>query len=150
MIFDKIENIELYFQLGERIKQALIYIRETDFTKLKTGKHNIDGDKLFVLVNEYKTKDISECVMEAHKKYIDLQYMYKGCEKIACSILTDQEPTKNYDSENDYSLYKPFDFSIIKLETGTFALFFPDDIHMPGIVHNESKNIKKIVVKILI
>jgi len=150
MIIDKIENIELYFHLGERIKQALIYIRETDFSKFEAGKHNIDGDNLYVLVNEYITKDISECLMEAHKKYIDLQYMYNGCEKIACSILTNQEPTKNYDSENDYALYNPIDYSMIKLESGTFALFFPEDLHMPGIINKIPKNIKKIVVKILI
>jgi len=150
MILDKIENSSLYFPLGERIKQALIYIKETDFTKLESGKHNIDGDKLFVLVNEYKTKNISECMMEAHKKYIDLQYMYNGCEMMACSILTEQKPTKNYDTEGDYALYNPTDYSLIKLETGTFVLFFPDDLHMPSIMHNKPEDIKKIVVKILI
>jgi len=150
MILDKIENIELYFPLGERIKQALVYIRETDFTKLKEGRYYLDSNKLFALVNEYKTKDISECIMEAHKKYIDLQYMYNGCEMIAYSILTNQKPTKSYDSENDYGLYKPEDFSLIKLEQDTFVVFFPDDLHMPSIKCNESESIKKIVVKILI
>lgn len=150
MILDKIENIELYFQLGERIKQALCYIRDSDFSELKAGKHYIDGDKLFVLVNEYKTKNICDCLMESHKKYIDLQYMYKGCEMIACSILTKQEPSKSYDSVGDYTLYNPIDYSMIKLETGTFVLFFPDDLHMPSIMHNEPENIKKMVVKILI
>jgi len=150
MVLDKIKNIGQYSLLSERIGQAIGYICNTDFSDLKVGKYDIDGEKLFALVNEYKTKDICECEMEAHEKYIDLQYMYYGCEMIACSILTDQKPVKSYDAEGDYALYNPIDYSMIKLENGTFALFFPDDIHMPGIMHKEPENIKKIVVKILI
>jgi len=67
MIIDKIENIELYFHLGKRIKQALTFISETDFNKFEKGKYIIDGDNLYVLVNEYKTKNISECFWEVHK-----------------------------------------------------------------------------------
>lgn len=68
MIIDKLANAHLYFGLGERINKALTYIKETDFSKMELGKYEIDGDNIFALVNEYKTKDQNEGKLEAHKK----------------------------------------------------------------------------------
>jgi YhcH/YjgK/YiaL family protein len=150
MILDKIENCELYFKLGTRIQQAFEYLRNLDFSDLKAGKYHIDGDRLFALVIEYETKKADECLMEAHRKYLDLQYMYKGSEKIGYLLFDNQEIIKNYDSEGDYALYNQTNHSLFSFNAGSFVIFYPNDLHMPNIMLTEPEKIKKIVVKILI
>lgn len=150
MILDNIKNCGIYFSLGKRMEQALRFICNTDFSNYKAGKYPIDNVNLFFLVNEYQTRQINDCLLESHKKYYDLQFMFNGKEKIGHSLLKNQIITKTYNSENDYVLYKPENLSFINLFESEFAVFFPDDLHMPGIKINEPENIKKVVVKILI
>ena len=80
MIIDKLSNTHLYSGFGERINKAFTYLKETDFSNMEIGKHEIDGENIFALVNEYNTKDESEGKLEAHKKYIDVQFVAKGSE----------------------------------------------------------------------
>jgi YhcH/YjgK/YiaL family protein len=150
MIIDNVKNCEKYYSLGNRIEQALKFIGSTDFSIYNAGKYNIASDRIFFLVNEYQTKSMNDCVLESHKKYIDLQFMYSGTEKLGHSLLTNQVVSKKYDPESDCVLYKPEDLSLIKLLKGEFAIFFPNDLHMPGIMIEKPENVKKIVVKILI
>lgn len=149
MILDIVDNIERYFCLGKRIKKALEYIRDNDFSTIEKGKHLIDGENIFALVNDYDTKLNNECLMEAHKKYIDLQYMYEGSELIGHQILSNQETTVEYNKDLDYAIFKPDNYSILILEKGQFVLFFPNDLHMPGIMNKKSEKVRKIVIKIL-
>ena len=56
MIIDKIENAHLYKNIGERINNSFEYIKATDLKNLPAGKYAIDGENIFALVSEYKTK----------------------------------------------------------------------------------------------
>jgi len=148
MIIDQISNISRYAGLSENIVKALSFIRVTDLQSLDKGRQDISGDDVYCIVDEYKTKSPDEGKLEAHRKYIDIQTVISGSEHIGYESLSDQEIIQAYDDEKDYALYrgKP---SFIKLEPGSFAIFFPDDLHMPGI--NEHKtDVKKLVVKVRI
>ena len=83
------------------------------------------------MVHEYNTKDKKKAKLEAHRKYIDIQYIHSGVELIGVAAFKDQIPITD-DTEKDLAFYEG-DASFIKLETGMFAIFFPDDLHMPGI-----------------
>ena len=74
MIIDKIENANLYKNLGDRIQKSFDYIKQTNLKKLQPGRYDIDGDNIFALISEYQTKVESEGKLEAHKKYIDVQF----------------------------------------------------------------------------
>ena len=74
MILDKIENYKLYVNINQRIARAFTYILETDFSQLSLGKHLIEGEDIFALLQEYDTKEIENCKLESHKKYIDIQF----------------------------------------------------------------------------
>ena len=150
MIIDKIENAPLYFGIHEGIKKALKYIQHTDFSGLEKGKHEIEGDSIFSIINEYETKDIGiDCLLESHLKYIDVQYVHDGHEKIGITSLYNQNAVKTYNSTDDYMLYKePFD--LITLKQGMFAIFFPDDMHLPGITAKETTKVKKVVIKVML
>lgn len=147
MIIDKLSNSTLYSGLSEGIAKAFNYLQNINFNEVTPGKYEIDGDKVFAIVAEYQTKDESEGKPESHKKYIDVQYVAKGIELIGYVPLGIQEITEQYNENNDIIFYKT-KYSFIKLDEGMFAIFFPDDVHLPGITVDEKSFVKKVVVKV--
>ncbi len=149
MIVDKIENAHQYQGIHPGIDKALAYIKRTNFSDLPMGKHEIEGDALFVILKEYETKQIDGNLLESHLKYIDVQYIVEGVEQMGVTMRTDQEPQKAYNVEDDYMLFdEPYD--IITVNSGMFVVFFPDDIHMPDITTAEPLRVKKAVIKVKI
>lgn len=147
MIIDKLSNSHLYSSLSERITKALAYLKQTDFSKLELGKYEIDGDNIFALVNEYNTKDQSDGKLEAHKKYIDVQFVAKGSELMGYVPLENQKVINEYNEQNDIAFFDG-ERSFIKVDEEMFAIFFPTDLHMPGIKVNNSEYVKKVVIKV--
>ena len=146
MIIDRLENFHSYSGLPDRILKALNYLINTDFKKKKPGKYIIEGDNIFAIVSEYEPKDIKDCKLEAHRKYIDVQYIASGDEKMGYIPLNDQVPVQDYDDEKDCVFFKE-DTSLISFYEGMFAIFFPEDLHQPC-VKNGSEKVKKVVVKV--
>lgn len=147
MIVDKLSSSIIYSVLNERIAKAFQYLKGIEFNDLPPGKYEIDGDNIFAIVAEYQTKDESEGKPESHKKYIDVQYVAEGCELMGYAPLVNQEISEPYNKENDIIFYKT-KCSFLELSEGMFAIFFPDDIHLPGIRVGEKSLVKKVVVKI--
>src|SRR4030066_683186 len=147
MIIDKIENANIYKNLGERIKQSFDYIVQTDLKNLAPGKYEIDGENIFALVSEYKTKSEQEGKLEAHRKYIDIQYVISGEELMGYVPLGNQQILEPYKEENDIVFFKG-DKSFTKVSAGMFAIFFPEDVHMPGILAGQKSSVKKLVIKV--
>ena len=148
MIIDKLENAHLYKNLGERINRSFDYIKTTDLKNLPVGKYPIDGENIFALVSEYKTKPESEGKLEAHKKYIDVQYVISGEELMGYVPLGGQKVLEQYKEENDIVFFTG-DKSFTKVSAGMFAIFFPEDVHMPGISTRKISEVKKLVIKVL-
>lgn len=147
MVLDKIENYDLYKNLHPRFAKAFEYILKTDFSKLADGKYPIEKEEIFALVQEYNTKDPLEAKLEAHKKYIDIQYIHSGTELIGVAPFNNQTPIID-EPEKDITFYEG-EASYVKLETGMFAIFFPADLHMPGLKITQAGKVQKIVIKIL-
>lgn len=147
MIIDKLSNSILYSGISERIEKALQYLKEKDFSGIKPGKYEIDGDNVFAIVAEYQTKDEREGKLEAHKKYIDVQFVAKGSELIGYAPLENQEVIDEYNEHNDITFFSG-EKSFTQLNEGMFAVFFPTDVHLPGIKVNEKSFVKKVVIKI--
>jgi YhcH/YjgK/YiaL family protein len=148
MIVDKISNYKLYSKINEKFETAFKYITETDLFNLPDGKYEIDGENLFALVQEYNTKNESDLKPESHFHYIDIQYMISGSENIGIAVLENQKPVI-VDAENDYAFYECATHLLL-LKQGMFAVFFPDDLHMPGIKIKQSEKVKKLVLKLRI
>lgn len=147
MIVDKIENTGQYSNLGDRIQKSLDFIRKADLKKLQPGRYDIDGDNIFALISEYQTKAESEGKLEAHRKYIDVQYMINGEELMGYAPLGNQEILESYNEENDIEFFHG-EKVFIKVTEGMFAIFFPEDAHMPGINVNGKSSVKKLVIKV--
>ena len=147
MILDKIENAERYKGINELLYEGLKFLAENDFKETEIGKFYLKDDMLYAMVNEYETKAENECKLESHKKYIDIQFIVKGRENIGYTIYKGQEPTVPYNSEKDVTFYEE-DVNILTLKEGMFAVFFPDDLHQPGIEVGGKAIVKKVVVKV--
>jgi YhcH/YjgK/YiaL family protein len=147
MIIDKIENTHIYKNIGERIGKSFEYIKATELKTLSAGKYPIDGENIFALVSEYKTKSEQEGKLEAHKKYIDVQYVIEGEELMGYAPLGNQKIIEPYKEENDIVFFNG-DKTFIKISEGMFAIFFPEDVHMPGISTGKISDVKKLVIKV--
>ena len=144
MIIDKLSNIEKHFndkKLANAIKEFLL-----DAENKEVGKHDI-LDGTFAKVQEYDTKPLTEVKMEAHKKYLDLQYIHKGSEIVISKNIENQAPITEYNEVKDVIFYSPSDYAEDKLLEGSFAIMFPEDLHQ-CIANGEPTALKKVVVKI--
>ena len=151
MIVDKIENAHFYANLSDRIAQALEILKDAKLAEKDDGRYEVDGDNLYYLVGRYTTKSIKEGKLEAHKKYIDLQYVLSGRELLGYHPLDNLDIEEPYNEDGDCVLYKvPDNISTVKLSEGMFCLLFPQDAHLPGCQLNGPSNVHKVVVKVRI
>ena len=148
MIIDKIENLNIYANLSERLAKGIDYINNSDFSKIDLGTYKIEGDDVFAMVQEYDTREIDNCKLEGHSKYIDIQYIIEGEEHIGLTSKTNQELEERND-EGDYAFYKG-DSTLFKFNPSVFGIFFPDDLHMPCVGLNKKSKVRKVVVKVRI
>ncbi len=149
MIVDNIKNANLYFGVNARVKKALEFLQTSDFDTMKPGKYEIDGDKVYAFVQEYETRRLDDCNWEAHRKYMDIQYVAKGIEQIGYAYINHLTVKKAYDPEDDYLLLDG-NGNMIMCDEGTFIMFDKDDAHMPGVAVDKQQPVKKVVVKILL
>ncbi|MDK2799302.1 DUF386 domain-containing protein [Thermoanaerobacteraceae bacterium SP2] len=149
MIVDNIKNIDFYLKINDGIAHGLKYIKDNDLTKLDVGKYEIDGEHLYLMIQNYKTKPINEGKWEAHRRYVDIQYIMQGKETVGYANVNKLRPFNEYDKTKDIVFLKGSgDFFTIS--EGYFAIFAPEDAHMPCIAYKEPQFVKKAVIKVLI
>lgn len=150
MILDVINNLKFYESVNKKFTEIVSLIETADFSRLEPGRHEAGIEGVYFLVNTYETINESRDILEAHRKYIDVQYMITGEEIIDYEPLESQIINKEYDADADYILYKPENSIKVTLKTGMVAIFLPNDLHMPGYAFNQPTMINKIVFKVLI
>ena len=145
MIFDTLDNIKNYEGLG-RVYTALKFLADTDFTKIELGRYELQGDDIFYMVQRYET-DPDKTISEAHKKYIDIQFMVDGEEIIGVAPISCEKTETEAKPENDVWFYecKTEPLTLIK---NSFMVLYPNDLHCPGVAVNERLSCLKVVVKV--
>lgn len=145
MIFDTLENIKNYEGLG-RVYTALEFLSKTDFTKIELGRYELQGDDIFYMVQRYDT-DPEKTISEAHKKYIDIQFMVNGEEIIGVAPISCEKTETEAKPENDVWFYecKTEPLTLIK---NSFMVLYPNDLHCPGVAVDGARNCHKVVVKV--
>ena len=140
----------LYHKSPRHWDQAFHFLKSANLKELPLGKQELEGEHVFVIVQEYYGKQKSDALYESHKKYIDIQYIIEGEEIIGLSTLDKVAVKEPYSEENDITFYDFDGGDYLKATPESFFLFFPEDAHRPSITTGDSILIKKIVVKILI
>ena len=151
MIFDNIENAKLYEKLNEKFEKAFNFLKNTDLKNIEDGKYEIQNDEIYANIQSLKTKPQEEKRFEVHRKYIDIQYVIKGKEKMGYGLLKDfSEIEEKYDDNKDVEFLKGEKFNFVDVEEGNFVIFYPQDVHAPMLAVDKPEEIKKVIVKILI
>lgn len=144
---DKVQFATQYHFNQAAWDKAFAYLKNTDLNTLSTGRHVIDGDDVFAIVTEAPTKDYEKTAFESHRKYIDLQYVISGEEKMAKAPVGSVTVNKPYDEKADIAYYIG-EGKIYTVPAGMFMLFFPTEAHRPNITPGGNKVVKKIVIKV--
>lgn len=148
MILDGIDRASAYRPLSPRLAAALDYLQHTDFSKMADGRYDLDGDRVYALVQRYQTRLPDPIIWESHRRYIDVQYVAAGAERMGWMPLS-AEPvvTQPYEEEKDAALYSgQGDF--LELRQGSFVIFTPHDVHAPGLAVGGPAAVVKVVVKV--
>ena len=149
MVYDKIDNIETYKGLSEDIYEGLKFLKNAT-PELACGVHEINP-KVKAIVSEYETKPVNENGYEAHRKFIDIQYLLKGTEKNCCLPIEKLKEIKPYKEEIDAAFYEAeTQTQELMLGDGCFAIYWPQDGHMPCLSIGGSEKVMKVVIKVKI
>lgn len=153
MIKDNLLHIDYYNYLSPGIYFALKYLRDTDFSAIENGKYELREGKAYAIVQDYDTKKESEGKFEAHRKFVDIQFIVEGEEKIGYGKTSEFKEETEYDEEKDIIFLTPNEDTkteFVVLKEGEYAILMPQDAHMPSISISEKSHVKKIVVKVVV
>ncbi|NQU87761.1 MAG: YhcH/YjgK/YiaL family protein [Mariniphaga sp.] len=138
-----------YFKNSRHWDQAINFLKSSDLENMPVGRQELEREHLFVIVDEYTSKDKSETRYESHRKYLDIQYVISGKEIMGLTTAEKVKITDPYFDGNDIIFYEYEGGDYILASPSNFLVFFPEDIHRPTIAVEEGEPVKKIVVKIL-
>ncbi|MFZ3406110.1 N-acetylneuraminate anomerase [Vibrio chagasii] len=132
------------------ILTALEFLTNKGLDSFGVGRHDINGDLMFVNVMSFDTAHEGEKLAEVHREYIDLQVLIHGEEKIKFALSNQPHQAETeYNANDDFYLVSSMDSpSSLVLTPGCFAVFFPEQPHKPGCCLQFPQHIKKAVVKI--
>lgn len=151
MIVGKLDRIAKdKTSLHQVLIKGLNYLEKTDFSNKPDGRYDIEGDSIFALVQEYQTAPKTEKRAETHGKYIDIQYIDRGIEVIGFTLANrDSEMEENLLELKDAIFYKTVTGEMdLIMNEGSYAIFFPDEIHRPGCSFGSGCRVRKVVLKI--
>ncbi|MFD2159008.1 YhcH/YjgK/YiaL family protein [Rubritalea tangerina] len=116
------------------------------------GKIDIDGDTVFAFSQRYDTKEAEDVLYEAHRDYLDIQYLVSGSERMGWTPIDQLDVTQAYDQEDDFLLGKPkAEHAHTPFTAGQVMILHPSDAHAPGInLNGQSQEVRKIVLKVAI
>ncbi len=133
----------------ERWRMAFEFLKSHKLANLEPKRYDIDGDNLYASVSQYSTENEEDKNFEAHRKYIDIQYVISGNERIGIARLSDTTTTfQAYDPDKDIGLYNAKPLGMFEATPGTFFIFFPQDAHKPGLNPGATTQVKKLVIKL--
>ena len=132
-----------YARLGKHFAAAVRFLEAGDFAALPVGKHEIDGENVFVLMQEY-TQQEKEPGFEAHDRYADIQLILRGSERfrwgkgVPGPLNGDFREVTQVENAVEFTLWE-----------NQFVIFLPGEAHAPGLPEKGPAVCRKAVVKVL-
>jgi len=150
LISTNLHSIKQQSWLEQPLRKALEFLENNDLTAIESKTYKILDDDIFAQVIDFETDDRENIKAESHIKYIDLQYLVTGCEKLGFVADNGEYSYDEYIKERDLCFYhRTFENESYAIATpSSINIFFPEDIHMPGIKVDSKMKLRKIVIKI--
>ncbi len=132
MILDDLARAARYCDLNPGFRLGFDFLMRTDLAILAGGRHEIDGQRVFALVNRDPGRGRAGARLEAHRQYIDIQFLVDGQEEIGWRPTAQcVQATEPYDADRDIAFFGDAPQTWISLPAGKYMIFFPDDAHAP-------------------
>ena len=148
MIIADLTACHRYYNLHPRMREMLEYIVQHDFSQQEAGRILLDGDNLFINLDEVGLKTKEQQRLEFNKNYIDIQVPLLQAETMGWTALSDlTTPDIAYNPERDCGFYTQAAKEYFSVKPGQFTIFFPEDAHAPIIGNGKQR---KLVGKIRI
>ncbi len=144
MILDDLQRSARYANLHRGFQLGFDFLARPNLLDLESGKYELDGERVFALINRDPGKGRAGARLEAHRKYIDIQFLVSGSETIGwrptaeCQLLT--EP---YQDARDIMFFGDPSSTWIELPVGKFMIFYPEDAHAP--LASTGDNVKAVI-----
>ena len=148
MIKDSLHNFRHFVKISPAFEKAFAYLAQENLKEIPDGHYSIDDKNVFAMVSHSQGKGVKNAKLEAHRKYIDIQFVVEGKELIGIGRADEcKQIFTQYDPEKDIIFYSDKPEKYMKVKPGEFMIFFPNDAHAPlaekGIVH-------KVVIKVAV
>lgn len=147
MIIDSINQMLRYLGIHPNLDQAIRYLVSTDIQKLGTGKFDIAGEDVFLMIRDAELSKTTSSIFEYHEKYMDIHLMIKGTETSNYGQSVDNS-TKSYDEKTDCGSIISNSMQINSIDEQTFIMYFPDEAHQPDNYFSGSEQVIKAVMKV--
>lgn len=152
MIFGHIDAKETGPAYALPIQEAIRYCRETDVSEMGESRIALKGDAMIALICDRVTEAKEKKLPEVHRRYAELQFMAEGSEQIGYyPDLGNNQILQDCLDEKDTLYYQENPDAgevMLQMTPGTYAIFFPEDVHRPFCQMEKPERVKKIVVKI--
>ncbi len=148
MIRCSLENFSCVRAEDPLFRKAFAWLREHSATAQR-GRNEI-GDGVFANVDEYETHPFDPEHYEAHRRYIDVQFVAEGEETVFVAPLDGAETRVPFDASKDVGFYAAANGEAVPMRPGECIVLFPADAHAPGAhpASGKPSRVRKIVVKI--
>jgi biofilm protein TabA len=148
VILDTLANAARYAAVHPRFAAAFDFLARPSTASLPDGRHEIDGDRLFVLVDRSAGRGREGATLETHRRYIDIQVTLEGLEEIGWAPLASLRPPRGaYDDAKDIAFFDDRPTTWVGVPPGHFVIFFPQDAHAPLAGRGQ---LRKAVVKVAV
>jgi YhcH/YjgK/YiaL family protein len=146
MILDTLANADRYLALHPLFPRAFEFLRGTDLAALTPGRHVIDGEALFAIVEASPGRSRTEAKLECHRRYVDIQLVLEGTDEMGWRPLGEcHQPVSEFNVERDIRFFDDVPASWVSTPAGSFCIFFPEDAHAPLV---SDGIVRKVVLKI--
>jgi biofilm protein TabA len=136
--------------LPAAIVRALEALLAIDLGRKEPGRYELEGDKLFYMVQDTELRLFADSQSEAHTQYADIQIPVSTTERFGFSLPQPGLACVDDQTEaRDLAFYAdPANEFFMNVNPGSFAVFLPGELHRPCLAENEKMKIRKVVVKV--
>jgi biofilm protein TabA len=147
MILCSLTDFVQYEKCHALFRKAHAYLSSLDQTTSE-GRFLIDGDRIIAIIDRSEQVGKQKAVLEAHRHYIDIQYVLSGTDVIGWKDLsTCQHIHTPHDEKSDKMFFKDAPSNWFSVEKGSCAVFFPHDAHAP---FAGTGQLKKVILKVAV
>ncbi|HEY0210139.1 YhcH/YjgK/YiaL family protein [Acerihabitans sp.] len=149
MITGNINHLDLVPYLPAKLRAAIEYVKQHITPETPLGKHDIEGNQVFVLISNDSTDLLENRRAEYHAKYLDIQIILDGVEGMTFSNLPAGKPDTDWLADKDIAFLAAGEQEKqFVMHSGDFVVYYPGEVHKPLCAVGEPAHVRKAVVKI--